>query len=366
MDSGDDVQRLAELTLDPNEASGLLRVRHTALLEHYGWDQAFWSVLDEVDVEDAIVLIGHDAGHGPQDGWAIERLVVQRAGDAGEMRDAESLSRWDRWIYIFGSHHGGKDGPIRRREQWVARFHEPSVQADESGSGSRGALEVVDTGFRLHRIVNDALQAAPVELAPMGPLTRKAFIDATLDELHGTDEAAMIRTDDWTINIEGISFTPSGSLLLGLRFPVAADGRPLLVEIDGCQGLFAQPRAWPRVERVLVVDAVGRGGDMAGVRDLCVVDDTLHLVTGDLDSAGKGSVIREDYPAGGSTVSTHFAAPLAGVDGHARVAATAVAEFPDNPRIEGIAEGPDGRFFYVSDEDDSVTVRSTPLLASGA
>jgi hypothetical protein len=40
-----------------------------------------------------------------------------------------------------------------------------------------------------------------------------------------------------------------------------------------------------------------------------------------------------------------------------------VREFPTLPRVEGIAITPEGRFFYVTDEDEGVHLRLTRLLA---
>ena len=40
-----------------------------------------------------------------------------------------------------------------------------------------------------------------------------------------------------------------------------------------------------------------------------------------------------------------------------------VREFPTLPRVEGIASTDDGRFFYVTDEDERVHLRLTRLLA---
>jgi hypothetical protein len=40
-----------------------------------------------------------------------------------------------------------------------------------------------------------------------------------------------------------------------------------------------------------------------------------------------------------------------------------VREFPDLPRVEGIAIADGGRFFYVTDEDEGVHLRLTRLLA---
>ncbi|MDP9405238.1 MAG: hypothetical protein M3O86_01335 [Actinomycetota bacterium] len=354
-------EHVADLDLRPNEASGLLAVDDAELLAHYGWDRAFWTVLDEVDAADCVGLIGHRAGAALAESWAIGQLGGRRTDDGAPAQDAEALARWDGWVYVFGSHHGGKQGPIREREQWIARFLEADVKPDP-GDRPCVDLTVVNTRFRLHRLVNDALRERGVELLELRPATKRAFIDATVAQLAGTPAEGRVRADDWTINIEGAEFSADGALLLGLRFPVTAAGRPLLVQLDGCAGLFEDPPRWPAVTAVWTVDAVGRGGRLAGVRDLCVVGDAVHVVTGDLDSAGKGSVIREDYPEGSETVSTHFETHLRGEAGVALPART-VEEFSAYPRIEGIAADRDGQFFYVSDEDETVRLRCTPLLA---
>jgi hypothetical protein len=41
-----------------------------------------------------------------------------------------------------------------------------------------------------------------------------------------------------------------------------------------------------------------------------------------------------------------------------------VREFPSLPRVEGMAVTPAGRTYYVTDEDEGVHLRLTPLLVS--
>ena len=354
--AGDDV--LTDLDLDPNEASGLLRVGDPALLAHFGWDRGFWAVLDEMDVAECVVLIGHGEGQPLDSGWSVERLKGDHDGDAGMAKDAEAVAAFDGQVYVFGSHHGDKVGPLLRRVQWVARFDEASVAVDDTTGVPGARIEVAADDFRLHRLLNDALRDSDLELLPMRQLTRTSFIDGTMADLEGTPEEGCVLPDDWALNIEGADFTSGGSLLLGLRFPVTAEGFPIVVQLGGWERLFEG--GLPDVEAIWAIDAVGRNGTLAGVRDLCTVGDELHVVSGDLDSAGKGSVIRKDYPDGTETMSTHFVTRLEG-SGGGKVGATAIKEFPDNPRIEGIAADADGRFFYVSDEDEYIAVRSTPL-----
>ena len=120
-----DLQTL-NLNLEPNEASGLSEVRHSELLTQQGWDYGFWAILDETDVADGIVLIGHQRDLGTE-GFQIQRLQVDRVGSPKRADDAESSAFHDGWVYVFGSQHGGKEGPIRPRESWVARFRETDV-----------------------------------------------------------------------------------------------------------------------------------------------------------------------------------------------------------------------------------------------
>ncbi|HVL99414.1 MAG TPA: hypothetical protein VM324_09010 [Egibacteraceae bacterium] len=359
MVSGDSTT-LAVLDLAPNEASGLLRIHDPELLAGAGWDRGFWSVLDEVDVAECVAMIGHRAGAPLDQGWQARKVRLERYGSGGKADDAEALAFHEGSVYLFGSHHGGKEGPIRAREQWVARFRERDVDVRGRGA-TRAPAEVVNNGFRLHRLLNDALRSCGTQLVELRDASRRAFVAATVAGLEGTAEHGRVCEGDWTVNIEGAEVTGDGLLLLGLRFPVAADGRPLLVALEGWTRMF-DGGGWPEVAGVWPLDAIGRQGSLAGVRDLCLLGDELHVVTGNLDSAGKGSVILDDYPEGKQTVNTHFAGSLAAVrsgDG----TCSAIREFPDHPRIEGIAADEQGRFFYVSDEDDAVNLRSTPLIA---
>ena len=364
MDDTAKAQAVAELDLKPNEASGLLRIGSDEVLHHFGWDRGFFAVLDEVDAAESVVLLGHAQDQPLDDGWTAKRLQGRRDGTDDRVWDAEAVAAWDGNVYVFGSHHGGKEGPIFREVQWIARFPEREVVADDDAGVPGVHMTVAHTAFHLHRLVNDALRASDIELLEMRPQTRTAFVEQAITNLRGTEYEGRIQPDDWTINIEGADFTSDGELLLGLRFPTTADGLPLIVQLDRWEGLFDDPITLPEVTALWAVEAKGRNGEFAGVRDLYVEGNELHLVTGDLDSAGKGSVIREDYAGGRSTVSTHFVSTIPS-GGKQRVSARSLREFEDNPRIEGIAAAVDGTFFYVSDEEDFISLRTTPLLTGG-
>ena len=176
-----------------------------------------------------------------------------------------------------------------------------------------------------------------------------------------------MRDDELPIHFEGTAIRADGSLLLGLRFPVAADGRPILVELIGVERLFEPDSAMPEAEGFWVVDTVGRNGEMAGVCDLALAgDDELHLVTGNVDSRDNQSVLLQDYPGGRHTVATHFHCTRPPGEHSGFLKAEFVRDFPDLLQVEGIAITEDGRFFYVTDEDEGVHLRLTRLVAAEA
>lgn len=354
-----------DLNLHPNEASGLLTVGDEALLAAHGWDLAFWAVLDEGSIEDCVAVIGHKSGADIAEGWEIERLHATVVGDEGKTEDAEAITAHDGLVYVFGSHFGSKDGPLQPKRGFVARFREAEV--GHATKDPAMEIEVSRRSFALHRLVNDALTERGPELIPLAEKSREAFISGTIRRGEEKDKkwAGLVREGDYPLNFEGAAFREDGALLLGLRFPTSSDGRPVLVEIGGVERLFEPGDELPEVLGFWVVDAVGREGEMAGVRDLALAGDELHLVTGNVDSRDKKSVLVQDYPGGKETVATHFHAELPAGEHSGTLKAEFVREFPALPRIEGIALTGDDRFFYVTDEDEGVHLRLTRLLADG-
>jgi hypothetical protein len=356
-----------DLNLHPNEASGLLIMDDEALLGVHGWDLGFWAVLDEGKIEDCVAAIGHRRGSPQEDGWEIERLHARVTGDSGKTEDAEAITRDHRTgtVYILGSHFGSKDGPLQPKRGFVARFREAEVgHATEDPAMD---LEVARRSFALHRIINDAFREHGVDLVPLGEKSREALIEATIERGEEKEKkwSGLVREGDHPINIEGAAFRRDGSLLLGLRFPTAANGRPLLVELGGIDRLF-DGDGLPEVLGFWTADAVGKDGDMAGVRDLALRTtqdgEELHLVTGNVDSRDKKSVLVEDYPGGRETVATHFRCSMP-EDAHSgELGGEFVREFPALPRVEGLAIDDGGQAYYVTDEDEGVHLRLTRFL----
>ena len=362
---GDGLHQL-NLNLEPNEASGLLTLENDALLEAHGWELAFWAVLDEGRVEDCVAVIGRERGAPIGEGWRIERLNARLKNDPGKTEDAESVARHDGWVYVFGSHFGSKDGPLQPKRGFVARFGEDDVEHVTDGPAVE--MEVSRKSFAIHRIVNDAFKAGGPDLVPLGRESEEAFIRKTIErgEDKGKAWSGLVREGDYPINVEGAAFLADGTLLLGLRFPVSAEGLPILVGLEGIERLFGPGDGLPGVTGFWIVDAAGRGGTMAGVRDLSISGDgdgeEIHLVTGNIDSRDKGSVLLRDYQGAAETVATHFRCALPDGRTGGALVAEFVREFPALPRVEGIAIADDEHFFYVTDEDEGVHLRLTRLM----
>jgi hypothetical protein len=360
-----------DLNLHPNEASGLLIVEDEELLGAHGWDLGFWAVLDEGRIEDCIAAIGHRRGSPQEDGWEIERLHARATGDSGKTEDAEAITREPSsgMVYVLGSHFGSKDGPLQPKRGFVARFREAEVGHVTEDPAMD--LEVARRSFALHRLINDAFNENGINLIPLGRQAREALVDATIErgEKQQKKWSGLVREDDYPINIEGAAFRQDGSLLLGLRFPTAADGRPLLVELGGIDRLFEED-GLPKVLGFWTVDAVGKGGEMAGVRDLALRNtrsgEELHVVTGNVDSRDKKSVLVADYPGGRDTVATHFRCAMPEGQYSGALKGEFVREFPNLPRVEGLAIADDDRAYYVTDEDEGVHLRLTRFLEGSA
>ena len=360
-----------DLNLHPNEASGLLVMEDEALLGAQGWDFGFWAVLDEGKIEDCVAAIGHRRGSPQEDGWEIERLHAHVVGDTGKTEDAEAITRDHRTglVYILGSHFGSKSGPLQPKRGFVARFREAEVGHVTEDPAMD--LEVARRSFALHRLINDAFREHGIDLVPLGEGVREALIDATIKRGKKEDKkwSGLVHEEDYPINIEGAAFRAGGTLLLGLRFPTAASGNPVLVEIRGIDRLF-EGDGLPEVLGFWTVDAVGKDGDIAGVRDLALHPteggEELHLVTGNVDSRDKGSVLIQDYPGGRETVATHFRCPMPENSHSGELEGEFVREFPNLPRVEGLAIAGNDRAYYVTDEDEGVHLRLTRFLEGSA
>ncbi|HEX5741196.1 MAG TPA: hypothetical protein VFY17_06530 [Pilimelia sp.] len=334
------------LTVAGNEASDLLPVRDPAVLAAHGARRAFWTVLDEGPVEECLALLVQR-----EDGrWVTHHQRLDAAAETGRTEDGEALAHRDGFVYVVGSHFGSKRGPLRPRRAFVARFAEAQTAAGVP------RVTVVRNRFRLHRLVNDALRDCGVPLLAAGPAVRELFVAETIrrGRERGKGWAARLDPADLPVNVEGAAFTAAGTLLLGLRYPVAADGAPLLVELSDPAGMFASPPRWPAAAAVYTLAGVVPPGRLTGFRALSArPDGGYDAVIGSIDALDKGSALLEDHPHGGDVHGRHvrFRLPAAG-----RVAdAVVVAELAPLHHVEGVVES-EGERCYVTDEDHHIAL----------
>jgi hypothetical protein len=348
-----------DLHLEPNEASDLCRVFGPDILARHGWDRAMLTVLDEANAEDALALLVHEADCPLEDGWDAMRLRTDPEGGKGRTEDAEACAVWAGHVYTVGSQFGKKAGPLSARRSWIARVSEEELE--QAVKGERAKLEIARLRFGLHRAVNDALAAAQVDLLALGPLGRKAYIDATIaiGAEGGKRWAERVTSADHPINVEAAEFRADGRLLLGLRYPVTADGHPLLVEIHDVESLFDDPDSVPRSGSVWWLENVGSAAAPVGFRGLDTHGgDRFDAIIGDLDAANKSATVLEDHPEGGRAESEHvrFALPAAAAGGP--VMAESVHRFGEIRRVEGVAIDHEGHSHYVIDEEGHVALRT--------
>jgi hypothetical protein len=347
-----------DLHLEPNEASDLCRVLTPEVRARYGWDRAMLTVLDEASAEDCLALLVHRQGCPLDEGWEALRVHADPDAGARKSEDAEACAMRDGQVYVLGSQFGKKAGPLSARRSWIARVSEASLE--RALAGGRATLEIARLRFGLHRAVNDALAAAPVELLALGPLGRKVYIDATIaaGRKGGKRWAGRVQPDDQPINIEAAEFRADGRLLLGLRYPVTADGHPLLVEIHDVEALFAEPDALPRPGAVWWLANAGSAQAPTGFRGLDTRgDDRFDAIIGDLDAANKSATVLEDHPQGARADSEHVRFALPDRDG-GPVDAEVVHHFGDIRRVEGVAIDHEGHAHYVIDEEGHVALRT--------
>jgi hypothetical protein len=345
-----------DLHLEPNEASDLCRVFTPDVLARHGWDRAFVTVLDEATAEDALALLVHAAGAPLDEGWAAQRILTDAGLNAGKTEDAEACASRDGYVYLVGSQFGKKAGPLSAKRSWIARVSEQSIE--ESLAGGRAELEIVRFKFALHRAINDALAA--VELLPVGPLGRQAYVEETIarGQLKAKSWSGTIRPTDHPINVEAAEFRANGNLLLGLRYPVSADGHPLLVELENVDELFDDPNAVPRCGNVWIIGDAGSVEAPAGFRGLDTHGgDRFDAVIGDLDASGKSATVLADHPEGAVAASEHVRFELPS-DAGGVVGSKVVHHFGDVRRVEGVAVDHEGHAHYVIDEEGHVALRT--------
>lgn len=318
-----------------NEISGILGVQNPELLEAFGFRMGFWIISDERDATEAVALLGRPEGGE----WRVipfsPTLAPGSSGKATE--DAESIARAGAWVYVFGSQYGKKKGPVAPKRHFVTRFNESLLRRE--GDAIQGELLSVRRPFLLHRLLNDAVREAGVELLGAPGLEATHITPAVeRGEKKAKRWRSLVRPDDAPINLEGATFLPGGHLLLGLRFPVTTGGHPLLIELEGIDRFFHADLAPPRVIAVRILENVGSRREPAGIRELDCDGDTLHVVTGNLDSKPEKSAILQHVKRAERARCIHWQLPLVEGSNQPTVLRAQRARTLDpNGAIEGIA-----------------------------
>lgn len=339
----------------PCEASDLLLCQNPQVLQSHGFDRAFWVVLDEGRVEESVGLLGHKEGKDLGDAWTLKMLGTSPSCDL-TTNDAECLARIGNWIYVLGSHFGKKDGPLEAKRAFLARF----CEADLQGKVHKAALpiEIARRPFVLHRAINDLFHESGFPLIPIGPHTRGAYLEKTLRKANaqGDPWAPDVRVEDWPLNMEGLALIGDRAFV-GLRFPMSLQGEPILVEIEGILRLFEEGAAPPKATRAFALAGAGTRGRETGVRGLEVHGDALHIITGPIDSAHKGSSVTLDYPGSKYATCRHWRLSLASLPADSqRVQAELVRDFGEHAHIEGLCRGSedDSAWYYIADFDERI------------
>jgi len=348
-----------DLHLEPNEASDLCLLDDPETVEGNGWDLAYVTVLDDVAVEEAVVVLGHQAGAAISDGWSAHRVHCVPSAGEGKTEDAEACAMRDGGVYVIGSQYGKGAGPLEPKRSFLARLRVKDLRGDLARA--RPPLTVARNRFALHRAINDALQAAPVDLLETGAQVRSRLIEHTIarGEKKGKRWAGRVQPGDVPVNVEAARFRPDGTLLLGLRHPCTVGGEAILVELHDVDRLVDDEHALPRVGSVWTLPTIGRATEPVGFRALHTEgEDRYEAVVGNLDSRDKDSVLLRDHPEGGVARSQHvrFRLPAGARGGPVREVGR-VHEWSDVRRIEGLAGARDGARLYVVDDEDHVRLR---------
>ncbi|HEY6558493.1 MAG TPA: hypothetical protein VI072_14525 [Polyangiaceae bacterium] len=350
-------QRLQRILLEGAEASALERCGDAELLRTSGFDEAFWGALDEGPIEENLILVGHRAGAGEHEGWACQRLSVTPDFYRGRTDDAEGMARHGGHIYVLGSHFGGRKGPLDPRRAFIARFEESAARGALDGRSLN--LAVRRTPFLIHRIVNDALQAASVELMPPGSDSRRAYIRATskLGAKRNKQWAPQIADGDLPINVEGFDLLDDGRALLGLRFPCTAAGQPIILCVTGLPQLFEAASTPPSVESIYILEQAGSKEQPAGVRALHRKGRTLHVVSGPVTHEKRDEPLARDFPGTVERACEHWELDLPAPALVQHLRGKRLEEFDPGVLVEGLTQTAGGRFIYAVDSAKGIELQ---------
>ncbi|EMI16847.1 hypothetical protein RMSM_06242 [Rhodopirellula maiorica SM1] len=349
-----------------NEVSAMTACYNRRVLDAFGFDLAFWIVSDEAQAHHSVALLGRQQCAESQstdddaDAWHVipVKAKLSKHSTDEETDDPECVARVGGWIYIFGSHFGSKSGPLDPQRHFIARFNESLVEIRNEKLKTQ--MDVCRVPFALHRAINDAITQRDLKLIAAGSQSLKNYIRATIADADGDQPKWRDRLhhSDRPINIEGVAFLPNGRVLIGLRYPVTAEGHPILVEVDGIDRLFEKKglRKFGRVKatRVFVLQNVGKAEQPAGIRAMIQRGRTVYAITGDLDSDPDESQILADHPKGFDSPNRYhvFDIPDGPDYGVEPIQVETRFTFEQRDNVEGVAVTDDGSVWFVHDDED--------------
>ena len=349
----------ADLHLDPNEASDLCRVLTPEVCARHGWDRA------TADGARRGQRRGLPGAARPRRRLPARRRLggAARACGSGQRRRQDRGRRGVRGperprlrTGLAVRQEGGAavGAPLldRARKRNLTRAPCSTAAARRSRSRGCGSGSIAPSTTRL--------AAAPVELLALGPLARKAYIEATIQagEKGGKRWAGRVQPGDQPINVEAAEFRADGRLLLGLRYPVTADGHPLLVEIHDVESLFADPDALPRPACLVAGERRQRCGAGRLPRPGHA---RRRSVRRDRRRPRRRQQVRDRARGSpGGRARRVRARPLRAARTTTAGPSTAevVHHFGDIRRVEGVAIDHEGHSHYVIDEEGHVALRT--------
>lgn len=302
-----ELQRL-RLTSKRREASSLLAVESTELLASLEADAAWWTCSDEGDLDEMMSIVGRRGRE-----WFIE--PVELAKGSKPRTDAEALARIGEHVFVIGSNFTTKSGKRDERRAFITRFVERSIDG-------RVEADTLDLGSGLVDRALDALDRTPL-------LDAKSSHDA--------------------VNVEGAAFIDD-ALVIGLRWPVSADGQPLLLRFAGAREILSgtdwSVDAFLRLDATVITVNVGATPKRpAGVRAMTTHNRALHLVVGQTErDRAKGKT----KPA----AARHLQADWHGEE----LSVVELQRFEGFRRVEGLAPDVPGGWLYALDDEDAVVL----------
>ncbi len=317
------------------------------------WEEAYWLVGDEKEIEGNLRLLVRERNNAT---WKLKLVAATVSPPGMKTDDTEALGRYQGYVYAFGSHFGKKQGPLELDRQFVARFREPEF---EGATAPNVTIEIGRISFELHRVINDALRSRAVPV--IGLREKTAELMAKPIKKLSTEDQSRIRPGDAPLNFEAVAILESGEVLIGLRFPVSAEGHPILLRVTGIESLFG-PAATPlEVTGAWVLESAGSSGQLMGFRGMAVDNGWIDAIVGSIeretDGDGDPSALAEDYPAGNHAVALHVGIALNDLKAGPVLLAETIRRF-EGKAIESIAVTPRGAR-YVVDGAEDVEVLST-------